>query len=144
MVASGTAVHDEARPAGYPPAWEFDGLLRNGEAVVVRPIRPADAPALVALHGAVSPGTLHQHVLLAGPALSLEAAARFAEVDYGSRMAFAALVSGELVGLAGYDRPGTAALAAEASFVVTGAYQGHGVTTLLFESLAEYARTRAS
>ena len=52
-----------------------------------------------------------------------EAAARFAEVDYGSRMAFAALVSGELVGLAGYDRPGTAALAAEASFVVTGAYQ---------------------
>ncbi len=77
-----------------------------------------------------------------GQALSLEAAARFAEVDYGSRMAFAALVSGELVGLASYDRPGTAALAAEASFIVTADYHGHGVTTLLFESLAEYARTQ--
>ena len=29
---------------------------------------------------------------------------------------------------------------AEASFIVTDAYRGHGVTTLLFESLAEYAR----
>ena len=77
-----------------PAEWEFDGLLRNGEAVVVRPIRPADAPALVGLRAAVSPGT-DQHVLLAGPALSLQAAARFSEVDYGARMAFVALVSDE-------------------------------------------------
>ena len=57
-------------------------------------------------------------------------------------MAFVALVSDELAGLASYDRPDARALAAEASFVVAGARQGHGVTTLLFESLAEYARTR--
>ena len=128
-------------PAGYPAAWEFDGLLRNGEAVVVRPIRPANAPALVELRGAASPGT-HQHVLLAGPNLSLQRAARFSGVDYDVRMAFVALVSDELAGLASYDRPDARALAAEASFVVAGARQGHGVTTLLFESLAEYARTR--
>ena len=133
--------HDTAMPAGYPAAWEFDGLLRNGEAVVVRPIRPADAPALVELRGAASPGT-HQHVLLAGPNLSLQRAARFSGVDYDVRMAFVALVSDELAGLASYDRPDARALAAEASFVVAGARQGHGVTTLLFESLAEYARTR--
>ena len=133
--------HDTAMPAGYPPAWEFDGLLRNGEAVVVRPIRPADAPALVGLRGAASPGA-HQHVLLAGPALSPQTAAHFSEVDYDARMAFVALVSDELVGLASYDRPGARAPAAEASFIVAGARQGHGVTTLLFESLAEYARTR--
>ena len=99
------ATADEAEPAGYPAEWEFDGLLRNGEAVVVRPIRPADAPALAGLRAATSPGT-HQHVLLAGPALSLQAAARFSEVDYDARMAFVALVSDELVGLASYDRPG--------------------------------------
>ena len=75
------AIADDAEPAGYPAEWEFDGLLRNGEAVVVRPIRPADGPALAGLRGATSPGT-HQHVLLAGPALSLEAAARFSQVDY--------------------------------------------------------------
>ncbi len=142
MVTSDAPTYDGAMPAGYPLAWEFDGLLRNGEAAVVRPIRPADAPALVGLHGAVSPGMLHQHGLLAQPAISLEEAARFSEVDYDSRMAFVALVSGEMVGLASYDRAGPPPAAAEASFMVTDTYQGHGVTTLLFESLVEYARTR--
>ena len=128
--------------AGYPSEWEFDGLLMNGEAVVVRPIQPTDAPALVGLHAIVSPGTLHRHVLLDHPTLSLAAAARFSEVDYDARMTFVAVVSDELVGLAGYDRPGMSAPAAEASFIVTDTYQRHGVATLLFESLAEYARTR--
>ena len=142
MAAVDRAVHDVAEPAGYPREWEFDGLLRNGEAVVVRPIRPADAPALVGLHGAVSPGTLHRHVLLAGPALSLETAAGFSEVDYDAQMAFVALVSDELVGLASYDRLDAPVPAAEASFMLADAYQGQGVTTLLFESLSEYGRAR--
>jgi len=134
MVAPGAAAKEEAMPAGYPSAWEFDGLLRNGETAVVRPIRPSDAPALVGLHGAVSPGTLHQHVLLARSTLSLEEAALFSEVDYDSRIAFVALVSGELVGLASYDRVGTPSAAAEASFMVTDPYHGHGVTTLLLRA----------
>jgi acyl-CoA synthetase (NDP forming)/GNAT superfamily N-acetyltransferase len=129
-----------AEPAGYPREWEFDGLLRNGEAVVVRPIRPEDAQALVGLHGAVSPGTLHWHALLAGQVLSLAAAAGFSEVDYDTRMAFVALVSDELVGLASYDRLDAPTPTAEASFMHADAYQGQGVTTLLFESLSEYAR----
>ena len=141
MTIADDAVPEVADPAGYPVEWEFDGLLRNGEAVVVRPIRSADAPALIGLRGAVSPGT-HQHVLLDGPALSRQAAARFSEVDYDARMAFVALVSDEMVGLASYDRPDARAPAAEASFIVAGDRRGHGVTTLLFESLAEYARTR--
>ena len=106
MVTSDAVVPGGAMPAGYPLAWEFDGLLRNGEAVVVRPIQPAHAPALVGLHAIVSPGTLHRHVLLDHPTLSLAAAARFSEVDYDARMAFVAVVSDELVGLASYERPG--------------------------------------
>ena len=121
MATVGSAVHDAAEPAGYPREWEFDGLLRNGEAVVVRPIRLADAPALVGLHGAVSPGTLHRHVLLTGPALSLETAAGFSEVDYDAQMAFVALVSDELVGLASYDRLEAPVPAAEASFMLADA-----------------------
>src|SRR5271165_7137377 len=142
MAAADAAVTGGAMPAGYPLEWEFDGLLMDGEAVVVRPIQPADAPALVGLHARVSPGALHRHVLLDHPTLSLAAAARFSEVDYDARMAFVAVVSDELVGLGSYDRLEESAPAAEASFIVTGAYQGHGVTTLLFESLAEYARSR--
>ena len=128
-------------PANYPPEWEFDGLLMNGEAVVVRPIRPSDASALVGLHATVLPETLHRHVLLAAPTLSLQDAARFSEVDYDTRMAFVAFVSDQLVGLASYQRSG-AAPAAEASFIVPDHYQRHGVATLLFETLAEYARAR--
>ena len=36
MVTSDTVATGGAMPAGYPSAWEFDGLLMNGEAVVVR------------------------------------------------------------------------------------------------------------
>ena len=142
MATGDSAVHDAAEPAGYPREWEFDGLLSNGEAVVVRPIRPADAPALAGLHGAVSPGTLHRHVLLTGPALSLETAAGFSEVDYDAQMAFVALVSDELVALASYDRLDAPVPTAEASFMLADAYQGQGATTLLFESLSEYGRAR--
>ena len=66
MVTSDAVVTGGAMSAGYPPEWEFDGLLRNGEAVVVRPIQPGDAPALVGLRANVPPGT-HQHELLASP-----------------------------------------------------------------------------
>jgi len=142
MATVRSAGPEVAEPAGYPVEWEFDGLLRNGEAVVVRPIRPDDAPALAGLHGAVSPGTHNQHKLLAVPAIGLEVAARFSEVDYDARMAFVALVSDELVGVASYDRLDIPVPTAEVGFIVADAYQGHGVTTLLFESLAEYARAR--
>ncbi len=90
MVTADAVVTGGAMPAGYPQEWEFDGLLMNGEAVVVRPVQSADAPALVGLHAIVSPDTLHRHVLLDHPTLSLAAATRFSEVDYDARMAFAA------------------------------------------------------
>jgi acyl-CoA synthetase (NDP forming)/GNAT superfamily N-acetyltransferase len=140
MTTVEASVRDRVRPTGYPAAWEFDGLLRNGETVVIRPILPGDAQALVSLHGAVSPGSLHRHALLARPALSLADAARFTEADYDTRMAFVAVVSDQMVGLASYERLDTAVPAAEASFIITDTYQRHGVATLLFETLAEYAR----
>ena len=142
MVTADAVVTGGAMSAGYPEEWEFDGLLMNGEAVVVRPIQSADAPALVGLRAVVSPDTLHRHVLLDQPTLSLAAATRFSEVDYDARMAFVAVVSDELVGLGSYDRLEESAPAAEASFIVTDTYQHHGVATFLFESLAEYARAR--
>ena len=57
-------------------------------------------------------------------------------------MAFVAVVSGEPVGFASYDRLGPTDVGAEVVFVVADGYQRHGVATLLFESLAAYARTK--
>jgi len=34
---------ETAEPAGYPTSWEFDGLLADGQAVLVRPVKPGDA-----------------------------------------------------------------------------------------------------
>src|ERR1017187_4980898 len=109
-----------AMPVGYPMEWEFDGLLMNGEAVVVRPIQPADAPAVV----------------------GLAAAARSCEVDYDARMVFVAVVSDERAGLGSDHRLEEPGPAVEARVIVTGTYQRHGVATLLFESRPEDARTR--
>ena len=113
----------------------------NGEAVVVRPIQRADAPALVGLHAIVLPDTLDLHVLLDHPTLSLAAAARFSEGlrrSDGFRRG-----RGGRAGRAGELRPPRHVTpAGMASFILTDTYQHHGVATLLFESLAEYARAR--
>jgi len=47
---------ETAEPAGYPTSWEFDGLLADGQAVLVRPVKPGDAKALVGLHVHPQPG----------------------------------------------------------------------------------------
>ncbi len=67
----------------------------------------ADAPALVGCTQPCRPARCTGMCSWPSPTLSLEEAARFSEVDYDARMAFVALVSGELVGLASYDRPAT-------------------------------------
>jgi acyl-CoA synthetase (NDP forming)/GNAT superfamily N-acetyltransferase len=131
-----------SQPPGYPSSWEFDGLLTTGEAVHVRPIEPADAGLLSALQANLTPDTIHGHCLGIHAGMSPgEASQAAAAVDYRRRMAFVAVVSEELVALATYDRLGPRQRAAEVAFVVAGTYQHHGLGTLLFESLAEYARS---
>ena len=71
MVTAYAAAHDGAISPGYPAAWEFDGLLMNGEAVVVRPIQSAYGWALTGFHVTLSPDSIHRHLLLAHPTLSL-------------------------------------------------------------------------
>ena len=129
-------------PPGYPSSWEFDGLLTGGEAVLVRPIQPADAALLGASDRNLSHDAIQQALLGAHPAWGPDEASHVAEVDYDSRMAFVAIVSGQLVAFASYDRLGPTQPVAEVAFVVAGTYQRHGVATLLFESLAAYARTK--
>ncbi|HZL06257.1 MAG TPA: GNAT family N-acetyltransferase, partial [Coriobacteriia bacterium] len=141
------SIEDAALPeildaSEYPSSWEFHGLLTSGGPVFVRPIRPADAAPIVALLGDPSQDRIHGRFLDVHPALNLDEASRFAEVDYGSRMAFVAVVSDQLVAFASYERLGETGPAAEVVFVVADASQRHGVATLLLESLAAYARAK--
>jgi GNAT superfamily N-acetyltransferase len=122
----------------YPPDWEFDSLLTDGTEVLVRPIRPDDADALVDFHAGLSPQTIHRRFFSGHPRLLPKEAAFFANVDYCDRVALVAVVDGRLVGVGRYDRSGEHS--AEVAFVVNDDFQNHGIGTLLLERLAEAAR----
>ncbi len=124
------------RAERYPASWEIDGLLVDGGAVHVRPLRAGDAAALTEFHKGLSGRTVYYRYFGAHPELSGPEAAHLVEVDYQDRMAFAAFSGGSLVGVGRYDRE--AGDTAEIAFVVADAYQRRGVGTLLLEALVGY------
>src|ERR1019366_1965485 len=104
MARADALAHNTPARMGYPESWEFDGLLTSGQAVLVRPIRSADATSLRAFHASLTPDTQRRRFFDAHPELSVDEASYFTTLDYASRMAFVAIVSGELVAVARYDR----------------------------------------
>jgi hypothetical protein len=50
-------------PAGYPSHFEADVVLADGGTVLVRPIRPADGPALLRFHERLSPESIYLRYL---------------------------------------------------------------------------------
>ncbi|MGH8997623.1 MAG: GNAT family N-acetyltransferase, partial [Acidimicrobiales bacterium] len=125
--------------AAYPTRWEADAVLSDGGTVLIRPIRPSDGPAIVSLHGRLSPETVYLRFFAALPSLSPTLLERFTHVDYVDRLALVGLLRDEIVGVARYDRiPGSEE--AEVAFVVDDAHQGRGLGTLLLEHLAGAAK----
>ncbi len=120
----------------YPLAWAFDALLTNGASVLVRPIRPSDAPLIVKFGDILAP-----HFALSSDTTT-EAAETLAKANYSSRMAFVVIASEEIIGVANYDRARDTDPSAEFVCDVSEPYRQQGVATLLFESLAAYARAQ--
>ena len=124
-----------------PPHWAADVVTADGGTVHVRPITPADADALVAFHGRLSPRTIHFRFFSPRPRLSPREVERFTTVDHDDRVALVAELGDRLIAVARYDRlPATAS--AEVAFVVDDEHQGRGLGTLLLEHLAAAARER--
>ncbi len=134
---------DPALPPGYPAGWESDVVLRDGGTVHVRPIRPGDAGAILALHGRLSPETIYLRFFGPLTTLSPRMLERFVTVDYRDRLALVAVLGDEVVAVGRYERlpsgsgPGDEA---EVAFLVDDAQQGRGLGTVLLEQLAAYAR----
>jgi GNAT superfamily N-acetyltransferase len=113
--------------------------LRDGTRLLVRPIRPADADALVALHARLSADTIYRRYFGARPHLAPADVDRFTRVDGRSRFALVALRGSDLVAVARYEgRPGEPR--AELAVVVDDALQHQGVGRLLLERLLDVAR----
>jgi acetyl coenzyme A synthetase (ADP forming)-like protein len=126
---------------GYPAEWESDVVLTDGGTAHVRPIRPGDADALVALHARLSQETIYLRFFTPHPMLSSREIERFTQVDYDDRMALIVELDDEMVAVARYDRnPGGDGTEAEVAFTVDDAHQGRGLGTILLEHLAVIAR----
>jgi GNAT superfamily N-acetyltransferase len=116
-----------------------DIMLRDGTRLLVRPIRPVDADALVALHARLSADTIYRRYFGARPHLAPADVHRFTRVDGRARFALVAMRGSDLVAVARYEgRPGEPS--AELAVVVDDALQHQGVGRLLLERLVDVAR----
>src|SRR5688500_7207263 len=88
-----------------PPPDEV--VLPDGSRLDVRPIRPDDASALVALHTRLSADTIYRRYFGARPHLAPADVERFTRVDGRVRFALVAVRGPDLVSVARYEgRPG--------------------------------------
>ncbi len=132
---------EELLPPGYPTMWETHAVLSDGSPVELRPVRPADRALIEVFHKRQSPESIYFRFFQHRPELSDKELDYFTTIDYEARMAFVALMGGELVAVARYEsspydpRP-------EVAFFVDDAHHGLGLATLLLEYLAAAARSR--
>ncbi len=129
----------------YPQELESEERLRDGTRVVLRPIRPEDAPLEVAFIAALSPDTMRLRFLSAMRTLTPAMLARFTQIDYDREMAFVALVGepGEPreVGVGRYATLPDGKTC-EYAIVLADACHGKGLGEIMMRRLAEVARSR--
>lgn len=126
----------EPRPG---PAAEAHGVLPDGTPVELRPMSASDGPGLVRFHAALSSETTYLRFFSVHPELSPHEVHWFTHVDHHDREAIIATAAGEIVAVARFDRVGDGQ-SAEVAMVVTDAWQGRGLGSLLFAHLAQRAR----
>lgn len=131
-------------PPGYPRELERDVALRDGTRVRIRPIRPEDAPRLVAAYDRLSAHSAYQRFFSVMRRLPPDWARFLAAVDYRQRLALIAErpTDGEmeLLGVARYEPSRDDA--PEIAFVILDAWQNRGLGTALFHALLEAATAR--
>lgn len=114
-------------------------LPHLGPDVVLRPIRPDDADALVHMHAGLSDRTLHQRFLGAHPRLSQTELRYLTEVDGRDHVALVVADGGDLLAVGRWIREPEDPSTAEAAFLVADGLQGRGVGSILAAGLADLA-----
>jgi acetyltransferase len=131
-------------PDNYPRDYIEEVTLKDGSKVLLRPIRPDDAPRLQHAFLHLSPQSIYLRFLETARELSDERARAFATVDYQDRMAFVGciqedgeehIVVSARYGMVGPQEPGTV----EAAIVVRDDYQGLGLGLITLDHLVGYA-----
>jgi GNAT superfamily N-acetyltransferase len=111
-------------------------------AVATRPVQPDDDVLFRRLWPRLSPETVYRRFHSPIHDLPRETVRRLVTVDHDRREAVAAIVGGEVVGVARYDRSPTDPATAEFAIVVEDAWQGMGLGRQLLTELIELATVR--
>ncbi len=128
--------------AVYPSDFELDVVLKDGQVVQLRPIRPEDAEEHVRFLARVGPRSLYQRFFRVRGAPTPDEVRHFTTVDYEDRMALVVVHEGEIVAVGRYDvvEETPVGKVAEVAFLVEDGLQGRGIGTLLLQHLTVYAR----
>lgn len=133
------------QPNNYPADYVETVVLKDETRVVIRPIRPDDAPRLQEGFRHLSPETIYYRFLEATNEITDEQARQLTTLDYQKEMALVGTIlegdTEHIIGVARYaligsDDPGVA----ETAVVVRDDYQGRGLGSLLYVHLIDYAR----
>jgi len=129
----------------YPGQYETPVRTRGGLDILMRPIKPEDAPLLVALYQTLSRKSIYYRFFSPLKSFPKEMLARFTQLDYDRDMALVAMDQsspGEtMLGVARLmSRPG--GVDPEFAVVVGDPWQGKGVGAALMERLIQIARER--
>jgi len=117
-------------------------VLRDGSRLVLRPIRPQDGPALLALHARLSTATVHRRYFGARPHLAPDVVDRFTRVDEPWRFALVAVRGhADLVAVARYEGA-AGSTSAELAMVVDDTLHRHGIGRILLGRLLDVAVER--
>jgi GNAT superfamily N-acetyltransferase len=111
-------------------------------AVATRPVRPADQTLFYRLWGRLSRETVYRRFHAPVRTLPEESVRHLVTVDHDLREAVVAVVGGEVIGVARYDRPLDDPSIAEVAVLVEDAWQGMGVGRQLLVQLIDLARDR--
>ena len=118
-------------------------VLRDGSAVLIRPVRPVDAPLLADGFARLSARSRQLRFLTPKKELSPAELRYFTDVDHHDHEALGALdhADGRGVGIARYVRDADDPQAAEIAVTVIDDWQGRGLGTELVAQLSERARS---
>jgi acetyltransferase len=132
----------------YPTQYESPWTMRDGESVIIRPIRPEDEPMMVDFHESLSERTVYQRYLQAlnlSQRTAHERLTRICFIDYARQMALVAERTDPATGKRAIIGVGrlqglTGAAESEYAIVVTDEFQKQGLGTELLRRLIGIGR----